>query len=184
MWFEQSGGLQWGEQVMGPGGEISVLPLGFAEFSASRRLPINGEIALRGQPIVHGGAASFLRADQARLFQAINCLHEHALIATLRNGVVTKLSATHPRVQPALQLLNALCSIDSRYAILWEIGFGLNTTLSMLPGNHAMNEVYGGSHGVLHWGLGLTPHTQYHLDFLCPSAQVRNPQGALLLGGM
>jgi len=49
-----------------------------------------------------------------------------------------------------------------------EIGFAHNVTLQLLDGNHAMNEVYGGlnegSDGCLHWGLGLTPYTQYHLD--------------------
>jgi len=58
----------------------------------------------------------------------------------------------------------------------------VNTTHEILPGNHAMNEVYGGTHGCLHWGIGLTPFTQYHLDIISPGTTVSNDKGETLLG--
>ena len=45
-----------------------------------------------------------------------------------------------------------------------------------------MNEVYGGEHGCLHWGLGLTPFTQYHLDIISPDTTVYTENGEVILG--
>src|SRR5207249_6300741 len=72
-----------------------------------------------------------------------------------------------------------VCSSD---LIIWEIGFAINTFLDILPGNHAMNEVFGGTRGCLHWGLGLTPFTQYHIDMICPNTLVLNSNSEVLLG--
>lgn len=54
----------------------------------------------------------------------------------------------------------------------------------MLAGNHAMNEVYGGTKGCLHWGIGLTPFTQYHLDIISPGTTVSNDRGDPLIGAV
>ena len=45
-----------------------------------------------------------------------------------------------------------------------------------------MNEVYGGTEGCLHWGLGLTPYTQYHLDIISPGTTVYTDAGEVVLG--
>jgi hypothetical protein len=79
-------------------------------------------------------------------------------------------------------LLEALFAIDSRYRVLWEIGIGINTELEPLPGNAGMNETYGAEEGVVHWGLGLTPYTQYALILLTPECRVLDSQGATLAG--
>ncbi|GJH03185.1 hypothetical protein [Paraburkholderia terrae] len=76
-----------------------------------------------------------------------------------------------------------LGDVDSRYRILWEIGFGINTESRILPGNHAMNETYGGTAGAIHFGIGLTPYTQYHLDIICPNTTVKTSHGDYLIGG-
>jgi hypothetical protein len=159
-----------------------VLPLAFDKFQARRRLVVNGEITLCGQPIIHVGAASFLREDQACIYQQLAYVRDHALIASLHDGVITKLYATHPSTWPALNMMQALFTVDSRYRILWEIGIGLNSTLKLLSGNHAMNEMFGGENGTVHWGFGLTPYTQYHMDFICPSTRIFGDNGTVLIG--
>jgi len=82
-----------------------------------------------------------------------------------------------------VEMLEHMFAVDSRYRIVWEIGHALNVSLDILPGNHAMNEVYGGVEGCLHWGLGLTPFTQYHLDIISPyTSVIGGATGDVLLG--
>jgi hypothetical protein len=45
-----------------------------------------------------------------------------------------------------------------------------------------MNEVHGGTGGMIHFGLGLTPYTQYHLDIICPNTQVLGSNGECIIG--
>jgi hypothetical protein len=156
--------------------------MGHGEFSAERRLAINGEVSLKGFTIVHTGKVSFLPTDQARIYKELSVLERHAAIAKIENGVITKLQATHPSVEPAKSILESLFTVDSRYASIWELGFGINTNLELWPENTAMNEVYGGDSGVVHWGLGLTPFTQYHLDIICPGTKVLSNTGEILIG--
>jgi hypothetical protein len=181
-WFEQGGPIDWGCQQIVPAGEISVLPMAHGEYSAERRLAINGEVSLKGFTIVHSGKVSFLPTDQARIYKELSVLEKHAAIAKIENGVITKLQATHPSVESAKSILESLFTVDSRYALIWELGFGINTNLELWPENTAMNEVYGGDSGVVHWGLGLTPFTQYHLDIICPGTKVLSDTGEILIG--
>ncbi|MEH2082226.1 MAG: hypothetical protein V7K89_20275 [Nostoc sp.] len=181
-WNLQAGPLEWGEQQIAPSGEISVLPADIWEFNPNLYLAINGEIAFRGLPILHSGEPSFLREDQARIFSQLRHMKQHALIAKVEQGVVTDLHPTHPDVEPAAEMLKAMGAVDSRYLTIWELGFAINTSLDLLWGNYAMNEVYGGTSGALHFGLGLTPYTQYHLDLICPGIRVYGKDKKLLLG--
>ncbi|HXI25081.1 MAG TPA: hypothetical protein VNG71_14555, partial [Pyrinomonadaceae bacterium] len=181
-WNQQAGPLEWGEQQIAPAGEISVLPTEITEFNADLRLAINGEIAFRGLPITHSGEPSFLREDQARIFSLLRHMEEHAIIARVENGVVQEIQESHPAVSPAVRMLEAMFEVDSRYRIIWELGFAINTELTLLGGNYAMNEVYGGTNGCLHFGLGLTPYTQYHVDIISPGIRVYTSRGELLLG--
>ena len=80
--------------------------------------------------------------------------------------------------------LEALFRIDSRYRKVWELGFAINTRHELLPGNTAMNETFGGTAGTLHFGLGLTPYTQYHLDIICPLTRVLSDRDEELIGGL
>ncbi|MFD0385919.1 hypothetical protein ACFQ2B_36670 [Streptomyces stramineus] len=157
VWNQQAGPLDWGDQQIVPSGEISVLPIEIREFQEDLKLPLEGEITLRGYPILHSGTPSFSRTDQARIHSRLWALRDNAVKATVEDGRITRLTALDPGAAPALEMLEQMFAVDSRYRIVWEIGHALNTALDILPGNHAMNEVYGGTEGCLHYGLGLTP---------------------------
>ncbi|XXU11709.1 hypothetical protein WMF40_21095 [Sorangium sp. So ce854] len=182
LWNEQVGTLGWGEQQLAPSGEISVLPLHIWDFDFSLFLEVNGTIALRGYPILHNGTPSFMRSDQRRIHERLATIEQSALIATVEHGTIVDVEATHESAQPALAMLNSMFDVDSRFRLIWEIGFAINTQSRMLPGNLAMNETYGARNGAIHFGLGLTPHTQYHLDIICPGTTVLTSQGSVLLG--
>lgn len=181
-WNLQAGVLEWGAQQLAPSGEISALPTQVMQFDPSLRLEIDGELALRGQPIVHSGMPSFSRSDQARLYERLAAAQEHAMIATVRGGVVTGLQATHPDAEPAAQMLDSLFEVDSRYRTIWELGVGINAALELVPGNLGMNEVYGSLNGTVHCGFGLTPFTQYAIIVLCPGSRLYGRDRAVLAG--
>ncbi|MFN6527164.1 hypothetical protein [Nostoc sp. ChiSLP03a] len=181
-WNQQAGFIEWGEQQIAPGGELSALPDDIMRFNANLRLAVNGEIALQGQPTVHSGAVSFLPEDRARIYKWLECMRDRAVIATVKDGLITELRASHPEAQPAVDMLNNMFMLDSRYRIIWEMGFGINTAHELLPGNSGMNETYGGSNGVFHLGIGLTPYTQYALILICPDTQVLGRNGEALVG--
>ncbi|BAZ33999.1 hypothetical protein NIES4074_65130 (plasmid) [Cylindrospermum sp. NIES-4074] len=183
-WHEQVGTLQWGQQQLFPAGEISVLPVEVFASDLNVKLDITGKLALRGTPVLHSGTPSFLLEDQKRIFQALCTMKEHAIIATLHEGVITAIEASTPGVQPAANMLNAMCEVDSRYRIVVEIGFAVNRHLELFPGNSAMNEVYANANGTVHFGLGLIPNTQYHLDIICPFIKVLGKNDELIFGGI
>ncbi|ATB40263.1 hypothetical protein CYFUS_005711 [Cystobacter fuscus] len=182
LWNEQAGLLNWGGQQLAPSGEISVLPLHIWDFDSNLYLKFNGTIAIQGYPILHNGTPSFLRADQARIHGQLACLSREALIATVENGRIVDLKAAGPEAQPAHDMMTAMFEVDSRYRIIWELGFAINTHSTIVPGNFAMNEVFGAENGTIHFGLGLTPHTQYHLDLICPGLTVLTDKGQVVLG--
>ena len=182
LWSEQAGHLGYGEQQLAPAGEISVLPLRIQEFDENLRLDFNGTIAFQGSAILHNGTPSFLRADQKRLHDALSEIQHHPLIARVEHGTIVELTDPSGKCPNAFRTLKSMFEVDSRYRILWEIGFGVNTFNEILAGNHAMNETYGATHGAIHFGLGLTPYTQYHLDIICPNTIVKNNQGEYLIG--
>lgn len=182
VWNQQAGLVGWGEQQIIPSGEISVLPIEITEFDESLSLPLDGEIIIRGHPILHSGTPSFTRSDQQRLYGELKGMNSAAIKAVVEAGSITSLTAMEPEAKRAVDMLEAMFVVDSRYRIVWEVGHALNTELEMLPGNHAMNEVYGGTTGCLHWGLGLTPYTQFHLDIISPGTVVTNDKGDVLLG--
>lgn len=183
LWSEQAGVLNYGEQQLAPAGEISVLPLRIQDFDEALRLDFNGTIALHGHPILHNGTPHFSRADQKRLHGLLDTMADDAVIAEVSSGAITGLHARSEKSEAARSTLESMFDVDSRYRILWEIGFGVNTANRIFPGNHAMNETFGGKAGAIHFGLGLTPYTQYHLDIVCPSTVVRTDKGESLING-
>lgn len=182
VWNQQAGLVDWGEQQIVPSGEISVLPIEITDFDAALSLPLDGEIVIRGYPILHSGTPSFALRDQKRIHERLWPLRQNAVKATVKNGGITALESLSPGAAGVVDMLETLFAVDSRYRIVWEIGHALNTTHEILDGNHAMNEVYGGTDGCLHWGIGLTPFTQFHLDIISPGTYVTNDQGDTLLG--
>lgn len=182
VWNQQAGLVNWGEQQIVPSGEISVLPIEITDFDAALSLPLDGEIVIRGYPILHSGTPSFSLRDQRRIHDQLWPLRENAVKATVEDGVISHLEALSPAAIDVVDMLESMFAVDSRYRIVWEIGHALNTTHDILVGNHAMNEVYGGTDGCLHWGIGLTPYTQFHLDVISPGTYVTNDHGDTLLG--
>lgn len=182
VWNQQAGSLEWGSQQILPSGEISVLPAQILDFDENLYLPLEGEIAIRGYPILHSGTPSFTRKDQARLQARFAQLHTEAVVARVTKGTIQDLRPFRKEGHDIADLFNTMFEVDSRYTLVWEIGHALNTSLDLLPGNHAMNEVYGGTDGCLHWGFGLTPYTQYHLDVVAPDTTVYTESGEVVLG--
>jgi hypothetical protein len=182
IWNQQAGPLEWGEQQIVPSGEISVLPMQIVEFDEKLHLPLEGSIAFRGFPILHSGTPSFIRKDQARLSGKLAGLEHEAVVCDITKGTISSLRPFRKEGAEVAKVFEAMFEIDSRYTLVWEIGHALNTSLDILPGNHAMNEVYGGERGCLHWGLGLTPFTQYHLDIISPDTTVYTESGDVVLG--
>jgi hypothetical protein len=182
VWNQQAGALSWGEQQIVPPGEISVLPIEIRQFDVSLHLPLEGDITIGGHPILHNGTPSFTRADQARIHARLAPMVDHPVIVHVEQGIITDLRPADEGGADVARMLQTLFDVDSRYRHVWEIGHALNTSLDLLPGNHAMNEVYGGTAGCLHWGIGLTPYTQYHLDVIAPGTTVYTSAGKIVLG--
>jgi hypothetical protein len=182
VWNEQGGLLSYGSQQMAPAGEISVCNLPVQDFDENLRLDFNGTIAFNGVPIVHSGTTSHSLHDQQRYYDIFSHLIDHPVILELKDGEIQKVHADSKEAQVVCDLLDSMFMVDSRYRILLEIGFGMNTENRIYPGNHAMNETYGGSNGVPHFGIGLTPYTQYHIDIICPNTRVLTNKGELLFG--
>ncbi|HVF06715.1 MAG TPA: hypothetical protein VNA20_17900 [Frankiaceae bacterium] len=181
-WHEQGGYLDWGQQQLFPSGEVSVLPVDVFGQDVDRTFALDGEIALRGCPVVHSGTPSFLPADQERIFRNLASMRDAAVVVTVRDGVAVEFEATGEAARPAARTLAALADVDSRFGTLLEIGFGLNTGIELFPGNSAMNEVYGGVAGTIHFGFGLIPYTQYHIDLICPGTRVVDERGEPVFG--
>ena len=181
-WFEQLGELDWGGQQLVPAGELSVLPLFHGNYDSDQRLEINGTIALHGQPILHSGRPSFLEADQTRIYDRLRIMAEKPVICEIENGQIVSAAGIDGESNDAAQMLNCLFEVDSRYRTIWEVGFGINSQHTMYAGNVGMNEVHGGKFGALHWGLGLTPWTQFHMDIVCPNIRVSAAEGKRILG--
>ncbi|KST65159.1 hypothetical protein [Mastigocoleus testarum] len=191
-WHEQLGVMNWGEQQIFPSGEIACFLVGLndAVNDTERKLDrlsnskfdLNGEIPLKGYPVVHSGPPSFLRSDQERIYQKLSTFNEHAVIATVKEGIVVDIKATHSSAKPALEMLESMFTVDSRFRQIFEIGFAINKHLEIFTQNSAMNEVYGGDNGCVHFGLGMLPHTQYHLDLICPNIKVLGKNDEVILG--
>jgi hypothetical protein len=150
--------------------------------SISRRLALDGELTLRGTPIVHGGSAPYDPGDQEYLYQALRHLEEAALTLVVADGVIVEHQATDPASRPAADALDRLFGQDERYRTVFEIGFGIHPDLELQPGNRAVNEVHGGRSGIFHLGIGLTPVTTYAPIVLCPDTTVRTDDGRFVAG--
>ena len=184
-WHEQLGEVEWGGQQVYPAGEIAcfLVPLKASELEDRRRFDVDGRLALRDRLIVQSGPPSFLVSDQERIYQRLATIAHGAVIIDVVGGLVTAVEATDPRCREAAEMLESLFEVDSRFRQIFEFGFAFNRHATPWPGNCAMNEVYGGPSGQLHVGLGMLPHTQYHIDMFLTGTQVRGHDGELIFGG-
>jgi hypothetical protein len=182
VWNQQAGPLEPGEQQIAPAGELSVLPAEITGFDPDGRLPLDGELVLRGWPIVHSTPDADDRADQARIFGAIRSLAAAPIVAEIEGGVITGLRAVDARATAAVEALTELFALDSRYRIVWELGFGINPVLEVRPGNCGPNEVYGGPSGAIHLGIGLMPDTRHALTFAAAGSRLTADDGRTVFG--
>ena len=184
-WFEQLGPVPWGAQQVFPAGEISCFlvppPDSLRNYSYDS-LDVTGSLVLEGCPILHTGPPSYLPEDQARLHESLATLGEGGVRAEVEKGVVQRLEPLAESARPAARTLETLFLVDSRYRKIFEIGFSVNREVTLFPGNVAMNEVHGGPHGTVHFGLGMLPHTQYHLDVICPGTSLVTDRGEWVIG--
>ena len=183
-WHEQLGELSEGDQQVFPAGEIAcfLVPLDVQRLQPKTRFAINGQIALAGGSIVQSGPPSFLAEDQERIYQQLATMKDHPVIVDIVDGDVTALTATDATCVPAAKMLQSLFDVDSRFRRIYEVGFAINRHFELWPGNSAMNEVYGGSAGIMHLGLGMLPHTQYHIDIFCVGTRVLGKGGETIFG--
>ncbi|MBV9447809.1 MAG: hypothetical protein JO345_18140 [Streptosporangiaceae bacterium] len=181
-WHQQAGPLAPGEQQIGPAGELAVFPGEITSFTPDRTLPLDGELCLRGWPIVHGGYRDDLADEQAALYQALLPLHAEPVRLTIEDGRITGCAPLTPGARQPAAALTALFQDDPRLRVIWELGFGINPDVTLQPGNCGLNEVYGGRHGVVHLGLGLTPWTRFALTFLCPDTTLVADDARAILG--
>jgi len=177
-WNQQAGMIGPGEQQIAPAGELSVLPMEITDFDPDRRLAMNGTLTLRGEAIVHAGYDPAMAGTQAALYEELADVRSTPVTIEVVEGVITEVKGDGR----AAAALVALFDVDERYRPVWELGFGINDSMSVVEANCGLNEVFGGSNGVVHLGIGLTPFTQFALTFLCPDTTLTDQNGAVLLG--
>ncbi|MEV0642220.1 hypothetical protein AB0I77_46370 [Streptomyces sp. NPDC050619] len=182
VWNQQAGVLEPGEQQIVPAGELSMLPADITDFDPTLRLPVSGRLIVLGWPIVHRSADASTAAEQAGLFTALSGLALAPLGLDVVDGVIEAHHALAPGAAAAADALDGLFSSDPRYRVLWELGFGINPDFEVLPANCGPNEVYGGRHGAVHLGVGLTPFTRFALTFACLNSAVVGANGHTVLG--
>jgi hypothetical protein len=184
IWNQQAGPLEPGEQQIAPAGELSVLPMEITDFDPSRRLALDGTLTLRGEPIVHAGYDEALDRPQAELYSKLAALRRHPVVIDVEHGLIThcRAGSAAPEGARAAAALNDLLRSDDRYRAVWELGFGINTAMSVVSANCGLNEVFGAANGAVHLGIGLTPFTRFALTFLCPATRLADSAGVTLLG--
>jgi hypothetical protein len=171
-WNQQAGPIAGGEQQIAPGGELSAVPVEITRFDKSARLRLSGQLTLHGSVIVHRNEAASSHEESGRVYQELAVLDQEALIMEIDAGVITDLRPAGAEAKPAQETLEQLFSDDDSYRVIWEFGLGLNTAMRPVKGNCGMNEMYGGTQGLLHIGLGLTPSTLFALTFQCGGTTV------------
>ncbi|CAN0444918.1 unnamed protein product, partial [Ectocarpus fasciculatus] len=183
-WHEQYGRVEWNEQQVFPSGEIAcfLVPLYIEKLSENTRFDLNGEIIMEGPVIVQSGPPSFQLKDQLNIHDALTTEEESGVKLTIKGGEIIKHEPVNESGQKAADMLSSLFAVDSRFRTIYEVGFSLNESIKLWPGNTAMNEIWGGSGGRLHLGLGMLPHTQYHIDAFCANTQVKTDSGDVIFG--
>ena len=177
-WFSLHGALDYGMQAVLPTGELAVLTDASGDFSTTRGFSINGEIVLKGQPIVHRGGESASLAETLAMYDRLATMRKHAVIARIENGFITELRSPESE-NPFLDQIENLVEEDERYRKVHEVGFGTNPCCRNLSQeNDFYNERYPG----IHFGLGLGGYTIFHNDLVCTELTVllEMPDGQLV----
>lgn len=160
-------------ETVTPSGEIAITsdePFNIVP----KPLPLNGKLCLHSYPLILlGGIEPFVRErDQQRLYNHLTSLVSDPIIATFKNGIITNLvPANNNADHTALRALSSLIEVDDRYAILTEIGIGLNTQCPLELSNCGLMEVYGKNNYCVHYGFG-NHNTGYHIDLISPNTRI------------
>lgn len=183
VWNLQAGRMEPGDQQILPAGKISATAAEITDFDPDARLRgLTGALTLHGWPIVHRHADPADAADQRRLFEDLSALVSHPVTLRLDGGVIQDVAAADRAAGRAADALTRLLADDPRYRVVWELGFGINTAMDVIPANCGPNEVYGASAGAVNLGIGTTPDTRFALAFLCPRSSLLEQDGTALLG--
>jgi hypothetical protein len=167
-WFSLNGPIGYGQQSVLPTGEMSVLADASGEFSSSL-LPINGEILLYGEPLVHRGDPTVTREQAARFYEDLAPLGRHPAVASVEQGRITAVRPAPGSDPSGAAAAGRLFADDDRYRKIHELGFGTNAACRPLRmGNFFGDERHPG----VHFGLGLGRHLSYHIDIVCPDTTV------------
>jgi len=107
-------------------------------------------------------------AKLTRTFLSVSRLEQEPVLAKVRKGIIQDIQplGRHGGVAAALE---SLMVSDERYRKIHEFGFGLSLEQGSFPAENFMpNEMALG----MHFGFGLTPYTEFHLDLVCPYVSV------------
>lgn len=182
VWNQQAGVMEPGDQQIFPAGKLSVTAADITAFEADARLVgLNGDLTLRGWPIVHRGEDPADCGDQQRLFDALSPLVANAVTLHV-SGDSSTVSPRRRQLRPRRQRSWRSCSPTTRATASSGSSAGINTGTEIIPANCGPNEVYGATGGVINLGLGVTPTTRFALAFLCPRSSLVTSDGTAVLG--
>lgn len=182
-WHEQVGYLEEGDQQVFPSGEVAcfLVPL-YTDQLPDRQFDLNGKLVMTGPAVVQSGPPSFLLEDQLNIYQELEMAKNGGVELDVVQGRIVGYRAIDESAEPAVEMLNHLFAVDSRYRNIYEVGFSMNNSVRLWPGNTAMNEVWGENGGNIHIGIGMLPYTQYHIDIFCANTVVKNDRGDIIFG--
>lgn len=199
--FNQTGRIEWGHQSVLPNGEVSLLTNSHGCYSEQSVFKLDGAILFDGYPVLHRGlcpcrtfrpfpaafetraagvptggsdACVSLRNNYVPIrnlrstFKGLSGLDREPIVAKVKKGIIQSVHPLTRRSQFAAKF-EALLAADMRYRKVHEFAFGLSSTREVfVRENFLPNEMRLG----VHFGLGLTPYTQFHLDLVCPRVSV------------
>lgn len=167
-WFSLNGPLRPGQQTVLPSGELSILADESGSFSATL-LPIDGEVLLYGETLVHRGDDTISRSDARRAYERMAALADAPAVATVEGGSIVDVRPVADEAGGGADVLRWLFDTDDRYRKIHELGFGTNAACRPL---HRGNFFGDERHPGLHFGLGLGGHLDFHFDIVCPDSTV------------
>ena len=168
-WFSLHGPIGYGQQSVLPTGELSALTDESGGYSFYSRFNINGELVLKGLPVVHRGNKEITSDDTEKTFAVMSRMYDYPVVAKVKNGVIEDIYSPTPGENPFLKAMNKLFEDDERYRKIHEIGLGTNVLCApFVLDNFFPNERYPG----VHFGLGLGGYTSYHHDLVCSDTDI------------
>lgn len=169
-WFSLHGPLDWGQQTVLPTGELSALVNASGDFVEEDSFAVDGQIVLRGQPVVHRGSHEMSLEATKEMYGKLSAMADHPAVLDLENGFITAVNAPGGGTNPFVDALRALFADDARYAKIHELGFGTNVTCRpLVRDNFFANERFPG----VHLGIGLGGYTPFHVDMVTDAVEVK-----------